>query len=67
MGYKVEWDEEGFDDENPVFDTEAEAESYAADQLNNYNVGGEVLHLSNPGDNPGEWDEPGYMIVEVDD
>lgn len=68
MGYKVQWADDDFDDEDPTFATETEAEAYAADQINNYHVGGEVLHLSNPGDYPeGDDDDPEYEVIEVED
>lgn len=65
MGYKVvfeDWD----DDE--VFETEAEAEAYALVQISNYHTGADVLHMSNPGDNPpDDDDDPSYEIVESED
>lgn len=68
MGYKVvfeDWDE----DDDEVFETEAEAEAYALVQISNYHTGAEVLHMSNPGDYPpdDEDDDPEYEIVEVED
>ncbi|MDQ1138435.1 hypothetical protein QE410_003234 [Microbacterium sp. SORGH_AS 1204] len=68
MGFKVQWADDGFDDEDAIFETEAQAEAYAADQLNNFRTGAEVLHLSNPGDYPQDGEEdPEYAIVEVDE
>lgn len=55
------------DDER--FETEAEAEAYGSDQCNNYIVGCEVMHMSNPGDYPFDEDlvsEVDFEVVEVD-
>ena len=68
MGYKVSWEDQGMaDDDDEVFDTEAEAEAYASVQISNLHTGAEVLHLSNPGDYPeGDDEDLEYEIVEVD-
>ncbi|MCG7418707.1 MULTISPECIES: hypothetical protein [Microbacterium] len=68
MGFKVSWEDEGMaDDDDEVFETEAEAEAYALDQINNFHTGADVLHMSNPGDYPEDDDEdPEYEIIEVD-
>lgn len=34
---------------------------------NDYKTGVEVLHLSNPGDYPEEYDELGFEVIEIDD
>lgn len=66
MAYKIDWEDDGMDDDE-VFETEAEAEAYVLVQISNYHAGGEVLHLSNPGDYPeGDDDDPRYEIIEVD-
>lgn len=52
------------DDE--VFDTEAEAEAYGSELCSNYSAGGEVMHLSNPGDYPLDTAGVDYEVVEVD-
>ena len=55
------------DDDDEVFDTEAEAEAHASVQISNLHTGAEVLHLSNPGDYPeGDDEDLEYEIVEVD-
>jgi hypothetical protein len=65
MGFKVEWADD-LDDDDPVFDTEEEAEEHASVVISNYHTGGEVLHLSNPGDYPEpDGEDPEYEIVEV--
>lgn len=55
------------DGDDGVFDTEQEAEDYFYEWMNSYSAGGEVLHLSNPGDYPLEMveQEPDYEIVEI--
>jgi hypothetical protein len=58
------YDEAG---EYGFFETEEDAEDYAMAWLSNYDEGGEVLNLSNPGDYPLETvqEEPDYEIVEL--
>jgi len=68
MGYKVvfeDWD----DDDDEVFETEAEAQANALVRISNYHTGAVVLNLSNPGDNPPDDDDdnPKYDVVEVSD
>ncbi|HAQ9610157.1 TPA: hypothetical protein IYE65_002920 [Enterococcus faecium] len=54
------------DDE--LFDTADEANEYGLTQVSNYRAGAEVLHASNPGDNPLDGDEEvDFEVVEVDD
>lgn len=67
MGFKVSWEDDDMDDDDPVFETWAEADQYALDQIGNVHTGAEVLHLSNPGDYAeGDDADPEYEIVEVD-
>lgn len=70
MGYKVVLQYEGGveEEDDEVLDTEEEAEDYAMVLISNYRAGGEVLHLSNPGDYPSNEDEDvDYRIIETDD
>ena len=54
--------------EDEIFDTEAEAAEYGLDCCSNYHLGAEILHLSNPGDNPlDEDDDVDFEVIEVDD
>jgi hypothetical protein len=54
------------DDE--VFDTEAEAKEYGLTMVSNYAAGGEVLHLSNPGDYPEDGGgDADFEVEEIDD
>jgi hypothetical protein len=52
--------------EDDTFETEAEAEEYGLYQCSCYKQGGEILHLSNPGDYPINDDEADFEIIEVD-
>lgn len=54
------------EEEDEVFETESEAEAFGLDQCNNYIVGAEVLHLSNPGDYPVNDDTADFEVIEVD-
>ena len=57
--------EEDLDDE--IFDSYKEAEEYAWYLCGCYKEGGEILHMSNPGDYPlKEDDDCDYEIVKVD-
>ena len=55
------------DGDEGVFDTEEEAMDYFCNWMTDYNTGGEVLRMSNPGDYPLEMveQEPEYEIVEI--
>lgn len=55
------------EEEDELFETEADAQAYGLEQCNNYIVGGEVLHLSNPGDYPLNDDEVDFEVVEVEE
>ncbi|WP_228509310.1 hypothetical protein [Herbiconiux sp. VKM Ac-1786] len=52
-----------------IFETESEAEEYGLEQVSNFDTGGEVLHLSNPGDYPApdEGVKADYEVFEVED
>ena len=54
------------EEEDEVFESEAEAEEYGLEQVNNYRVGGEVLHMSNMGDYPLSGDAA-FEVIEVND
>ncbi len=51
--------------EDEIFETEAEAEEYGAVCCSEYRAGGEVLHMSNPGDYPLNDDEANFEVIEV--
>ncbi|MGL4243230.1 MAG: hypothetical protein ACRCTI_19120, partial [Beijerinckiaceae bacterium] len=65
MAFRLHWPNGIGDDED--FDTIEEAEAHVLVQISNYHTGGEVLHLSNPGDYPedDEDEHPEYEITEV--
>ena len=54
-------------DDNYTYNTEEEAEESALNMISNYHTGIDVLHNSNPGDNPLDDDEIDYEIFEIDD
>jgi hypothetical protein len=55
------------EEEEEVFETEEEAREYGLEQCSNYVAGGEVLHMSNPGDYPlSEDDHADFNVIEVD-
>ena len=55
------------EEDDEVFETEAEANAYGLDQCSNYALGGEILHMSNPGDYPlKEDDDADFDVIEVD-
>ncbi|WP_345377506.1 hypothetical protein [Frondihabitans cladoniiphilus] len=56
------------EEDDEVFDTEGEANEYGLTQASNYQTGGEVLNLSNPGDYPLDPDDTAdFDVIEVDD
>ena len=70
MSFKVimKYSDGSTEEEDEVFDTEEEANEFGLVQVSNYQTGGEVLHLSNPGDYPlDEDDEADFEVIEVDD
>jgi len=48
-----------------VFETESEAEEYGLYMCSCYSTGGEVLHLSNPGDYPLSDESADYEVVKM--
>jgi hypothetical protein len=69
MPYKVkmQYPDGTTEEEDEVFETREEADAYGLIQCSDYKAGGEVLHLSNPGDYPPP-DEVGsahFEIIEV--
>ena len=53
-------------EEDDVFDTYEEADDYALYLVSCTRLGGQILEMSNPGDNPYDPDdEPEYDIIEV--
>ena len=54
------------EEDDEVFESESEATEYGLDQVNNYETGGEVLHLSNTGDYPLSDDATAdFEVIEV--
>lgn len=54
------------EEEDEVFETTGEAEAHGLEQCSNFRTGGEVLHMSNPGDHPLTDIEPDFEVVEVE-
>jgi hypothetical protein len=56
------------EEDDEVFETEEEANAYGGDQCGNYVLGGEILHMSNPGDYPLKEDDEDvdFDVIEVD-
>lgn len=54
------------EDNDELFDTEAEARQYGLDLCAERQEGGEILHMSNPGDYPDEDDDADFAVIEVD-
>lgn len=63
----MRWPDGTTNEEDEAFETEEEAQAFGAEQCSNYAVGGEVLHLSNPGDYPlkGDEDDVDFDVIEV--
>lgn len=64
--YKVIFDGE---EEDELFDSEAEADEYGLYLRSCCHTGAEILHMSNPGDydyDEDTYDAPDYEIIEVD-
>lgn len=58
-------DSEEEDGELGLFDTKEDAEAWFDQWMSDYDTGGEVLHMSNPGDYPLSDEEPEHEVVEV--
>lgn len=55
------------EEDEEVFYSEASAEEHGRYMVECYSEGGDILHLSNPGDYPLEtMDEADFEIVEID-
>lgn len=58
---------DGREEQDEVFDTEEDADAFGLQWCSEFAAGGEVLHMSNPGDYP---DEDGgdcdHEVIEVD-
>ena len=53
------------EEDDEVFETEAEADEYGQKLCSDYSQGGDVLHMHNPGDYPDTGDEIDYEVIEV--
>ncbi len=69
MAYKIvmQYPDGTVEEDDEVFETEADANEHGLYLVSCYDLGGEILHLSNPGDHPLSNDEADFEVVEVDD
>lgn len=54
------------EEEDEIFETEAEAQEHGIEQVSNFRTGGEVLHMSNPGDYPLDDEDADFDVVEIE-
>lgn len=54
-------------EEEPVFDTEEEAEEYGCVCCGECQTGAEILEMSNPGDYPDDGENADFEIIEIND
>lgn len=55
------------EEDDEIFNTEAEANEYGLYLCSCYESGGEILHKSNPGDYPfDDGGQPDFEVIEVD-
>jgi len=67
MAYKVvmKYSDGSSEEEDEIFQSESEAVAHGEYMVSCYAQGGEVLHLSNPGDYPLSDDEADFEVIEV--
>lgn len=53
------------EEQDEVFESEAAAEDYGSYMVSCYSQGGEILHLSNPGDYPLSDDDADFEVIQV--
>lgn len=64
---KLKFSDGDMEELDGIFDTESEAEEYALESISEYNLGGEILNMSNPGDYPLEEEiDVDFEIIEID-
>lgn len=68
MAYKVEmqYPDGSTEEDDEVFETEAEANEHGLYLVSCYEEGGEILHMSNPGDYPLSDEKADFEIIEAD-
>ena len=69
MAYKVvmKYPDGTTEEDDEVFDSEADADEHGLYMVSCYRSGGEILNLSNPGDYPLSDEEADYELIEVND
>ncbi len=69
MAYRVvmQYSDGSTEEDDEVFETEDEANEHGLYMVSCTSLGGEILHMSNPGDYPLSNEEVDFEIIEVDD
>jgi len=69
VAYKVvmQYSDGTEEEDDEVFETEAEADEHGLYMLSCYTQGNEILHMSNPGDYPLPDEEADFEVIEVDE
>ena len=69
MAYKVvmQYPDGTEEEDDEVFEAEAEADEHGLYMVSCYAQGGEILHMSNPGDYPLSDEEADFEVIEVDE
>lgn len=69
MAYKVvmQYPDGAEEEDDEVFETEAEADEHGLYMVSCYSQGGEILHMSNPGDYPLSDEEADFEVIEIDE
>lgn len=67
MVYKVvmKFPDGSSEEEDEIFQSESEAVAHGEYMVSCHALGGEILHLSNPGDYPLSDDEADFEVIEV--
>lgn len=68
MAYKVvmQYSDGTKEEEDELFETEAGAYEHGVYMVSCFRQGGEILHMSNPGDYPLSGEEADFEVIEVD-
>ncbi|MDN5685003.1 hypothetical protein [Corynebacterium glyciniphilum] len=69
MAYKVvmQYSDGTEEEDDELFETEAEADEHGLYMVSCYRQGGEILHMSNPGDYLSSGEEADFEVIEVDE
>lgn len=53
------------EEDDEVFESASEANDYGMYMVSCYSQGGEILHMSNPGDYPLSDDDADFQVIEI--